>query len=160
MINLSQALTIHQNNTDNRSFDDKIRERVKTQDQNNLSKLLMHNWSSSMSRKNIRKINWVKPSVLSKSSNPFTRIDKINFVTESSAWKVRKAPTVSKSRSKKRKEQLQNKTWILDYSVLSDGTGSASRRYNSRSKIQHPRSKKRNEESKFILNTQNSESTT
>lgn len=72
------------------------------------------------------------------------------------------APSISKSksRSRKRKEHEQNKTCVIDYSVLSDGTGSVSRRYDSQSKIQHPRTKKRNEENKYMLNTQTSESTT
>ena len=62
----------------------KLKEFVITQNQRNLTKLLKTS-NSSLLRKNQRKINKGKPQVLSKSSNPFSKQDNGNFITESSA---------------------------------------------------------------------------
>lgn len=70
-------------------IDSRLKDRMKTQNQKELS-MLLSSWSSSASRKNKN-----KQQILSKSTNPFSSHDKMQWITESIPWQVKKAPQVS-----------------------------------------------------------------
>lgn len=92
-----------------------------------------------MSKKN--KKEKMKKSILSKSTNPFSLKDKVNFVADFSVCEVKQIAedsNSSKSRSKKRNE-APNKTCILDYSMLTENK--IVKRYNSRTKLNESQSK-------------------
>lgn len=99
------------------SYESKLKECVRTQNQQTLNKLLISSCNSSVSRKQQKKADRSKNPNLSKSSNPFSSQDNgnnynmqsewiRNFVSESSVCKVKQAPMLwkVKCRSKRRKD--------------------------------------------------------